>query len=187
MVAVYRSCHDANSTACRSALLSAGIPCFLIGHGLPHAAAAARVPFVIFPDTDMAVSDSFRRSLPPEKFLLSNEWFSPQTVTYGVKLCYFQRLGHDFELAAGGGIRFSDRSVYFCGHYLPLTDSEYLILRLLYHCRGFWFSADEIAASCFENGTGAVTGHVCSINRKARLIKDMPLIETRRIYGYRFR
>jgi len=185
MIAIYSHRHDENSNACRLSLLAAGIPCFLIGPAREHADVAVRVPFVLFPDADHLQSVHFGRKLSFEKILTGVDPFLPDGIADGVKIRYFQRFGHDYEAAAGDGIRFFGREVYFRGHFLCLTDSEYLIIRLLFHSRAAYFSSDEIAAACFEKETGAVSGHVCNINRKARLIMNMPLIETRRSYGYR--
>ena len=81
-----------------------------------------------------------------------------------------------------------DRS-FFLGKGVPLTGTEKLIVRHLVFSPGIYMTAEEIAAYILadpSDGTSSVSTHVWNVNRKARIVTDLPMIETRRTRGYRF-
>ena len=185
MVAIYGQKSDGWIYDWRQALLSAGIPCALVGPPFGFAALADRLIFVLFSSKNDASSIAFQKSLPLEKTLDISPDTSPEALVDFVKLRFFQKFKYDFEYAEGYGIRFTEKRAYFGGHELHLTKTEYRIVRLLFHARGEYFSPEEIIAACFERKGSTVTTHVSNINQKARYMTEMPLIETRRYHGYR--
>ncbi len=185
MIAIYGKKSDHWVYDARDSLLSSGIPCVLFGPEVGFASMAETLPLILFPSQSDAVADSFRKSISQDRVMDALEPVTGTELVEMVKLRYFQKFGHDYEFATGSCVRFSDRRVFFRGHELCLTKTEYRIVRLLFHAQGQYFSAEEIAAACFEGSGSTVSTHASSINRKARYMTEMPLIETRRYHGYR--
>lgn len=185
MVAVYCLKEDAAARHLRDALLSAGIPCALVGLTHGPASIAYKVPFVLFWPSAATYGEGLLRKLPGERILSFSAVGNADTIAMSVSCAYLHRFGEDYISARAVGIRFENERVYFRGHYLPLTATEYRIMRLLFHSRGTYFLAEEIAAACLTDSAGGVAVHVCNINNKARRIALHAVIESKRFSGYR--
>lgn len=92
MVAIYGQKSDGWIYDWRQALLSAGIPCALVGPPFGFAALADRLIFVLFSSKNDASSIAFQKSLPLEKTLDISPDTSPEALVDFVKLRFFQNL-----------------------------------------------------------------------------------------------
>ncbi|MBR6807627.1 MAG: hypothetical protein IKM46_04500 [Clostridia bacterium] len=75
----------------------------------------------------------------------------------------------------------------YVGRFLLLTYTENLILRHISVCKGKWCTAKEIAAYCLpqSNDKHTVAVHVASIVEKSLRISLIPIIVSKRNYGYK--
>ena len=75
----------------------------------------------------------------------------------------------------------------YCGRYLLLTDTENIILRHISLCEGRWCSVKEIMAYCLDDGIDkhTVTVHVSNIVEKSLKRTIVPIIVSKRNYGYK--
>lgn len=185
MVAVYCLQEDASAQVLRDVLLAAGIPCALVGPTHGPASIAYKVPFVLFTPAAETYGEGLRRKLPLERILAFSEMEPAEQAPFALETAYLRRFGADYAISQAAGIRFEAERAYFRGHYLPLTSTEYRILRLLFHSRGTYFAAEEIAAACLADPAGGVAVHICNINNKARRTSLHAVIESRRFSGYR--
>ena len=75
----------------------------------------------------------------------------------------------------------------YCGRYLLLSYTENMILRYISICEGRWCPAEEIIAYCLSEGTDkhSVAVHVSNIIEKSLKRTIVPIIATKRNYGYK--
>ncbi len=185
MVAVYCLRGDAFAQSLRDSFLAVGIPCVLVGPTHGPASVLQKVAFVLFAPSAIEYSEGVRRKLPEERITLLSGEENAESAVKEVERAYLRRFGVNYSCAREDGIRFDAGRVYYRGHYLPLTASEYRIVRFLVHCRKKYCFSEEIAAACLADPEGGVTVHICNINSKSRKITLYPLIECRRYSGYR--
>jgi len=89
-----------------------------------------------------------------------------------------------FSLSVGA----SPDSFLYLGYPLTLPPRAQTLLRFLFHCAPRTVSAPELMAACFPEGTQkatSLTTLVGIVNKRARAISDLPLIESVRGKGYR--
>ncbi len=185
MVAVYCLREDAAAQSLRDALFTAGIPCALVGPTYGPASIVHKVPFVLFAQSAAVFGEGLRRRLPRECLLSMPDTLQASETALMIEAAYLRRFSTDYADARADGIRFVSGDVYFRGHFLPLTAAENRILRLLFHSRGTYFCAEEIAAACLADPGSGVAVHICNINQKARRSALYAVIESRRYSGYR--
>ena len=89
-----------------------------------------------------------------------------------------------FSLSVGA----SPDSFLYLGYPLTLPPRTQTLLRFLFHCAPRTVSAPELMAASFPEGTQkatSLTTLVGIVNKRARAISDLPLIESVRGKGYR--
>lgn len=169
----------------RDALRTADIPAICVGIEFGFADMIERLPLVCFAESASSFADSLMRRVPPDKIVAIPNELSDEEIVLAVKRQLFLRFRQDVETVHERGIRFDGRRVFFRAAELHLTKNEYMIVRLLFHGCGAYFTADEIAAACLADAVGGVSVHICNINAKAKQAHGVPLIETKRYKGYR--
>ena len=185
MVALYCLPKDGFASFLRYEMFARGIPCALVGPTHGPASVLMKVPFVVFTSDALSYGEGVRRRLPPERTLILAGTETAADAVLTVESTYRHCFGVDYAKVWENGIRFEAGRVYYRGHYLPLTASEYRIVRLLFHCRGTYWLPEEISASCLVRPGGGAAVHICNINKKAENITLHTLIESRRYSGYR--
>lgn len=185
MIALCGRRDDIHMLHVRDVLRAADIPAILVGVEFGFADVIGRVPFVCIAESAAIFAQSLRRDVPPEKNVEIPESAGDDEIVSAVQRQFFLRFGSDMETFHERGIRFDGRRVFFRASELHLTKNEYMIVRLLFHGAGAYFSAEEIAAACLADGVGGVAVHICNINAKAKRAHGVPLIETKRYKGYR--
>jgi hypothetical protein len=187
MIALIGTREDTHIYRIRDALREAEIPAIPVGVEFGFEDIIGRMPFVCIAESAAIFAQSLRRDVPPEKIMDIPESFSDDEIVSTVQRQFFLRFGSDMETVHERGIRFDGRRVFFRAAELRLTKNEYMIVRLLFHGGGAYFSAEEIAAACLPDGVGGVAVHICNINVKAKRAHGVPLIETKRYKGYRIK
>ena len=183
MTAVYARTRSEWAESLRRELFDAGIPCALVGPEYGNTTLALRLPFLILSPEDGEMHDTMRQTLPTENILA---WSADVPPVPAIWQAYRRRFGEE-ELRRGG-VRFMRDSVRFRGEPLHLSAHEKRIVFLLTTCADTWFTAEEIAALCLQNGSpSAASVHICHINAKTRQSVQFPMIESRRYKGYRIR
>lgn len=185
MIALCGRNDDVQLYRVREALRAADIPAILVGIEFGFADVTRRVPLVYFAESAEGFAQSLSRRIRAEKVVKIPESATDGEIVCAVKRQFFLRFGSDMETVHERGIRFDGRRVFFRAAEMHLTKNEYLIVRLLFHGDGAYFTSDEIAAACLADGTGGVAVHICNINAKARRAHGVPLIGTKRYKGYR--
>lgn len=171
----------------RDILRAADIPAICIGIEFGFADVIDRVPLVYFAESAELFADALVRRIPAEKQVIISENTTDEEIVSAVKRQFFLRFGNDMETLHERGIRFDGRRVFFRASEMHLTKNEYMIVRLLFHGNGAYFSAEEIAAACLSDAVGGVAVHICNINAKAKYAHGVALIETKRYKGYRIK
>ena len=168
MIALCGRADDSFMTRVREVLRAVDIPAIKVGVELGFADVIARVPLVFFSASADAFAASLVRTVPREKILHISDGLSDGEIVDAVKHALFHRLGTDVERVHMDGVRFDGQRVFFRATELHLTKIERLIVRLLLHGEGAYFTAEEIAAACLADSVGGVSVHVSNVNAKAK-------------------
>lgn len=187
MIALCGRRDDLHLHRVRDALRTADIPAICVGIEFGFSDVIDRVPLVCFAESASLFADSLARRVPLDKTVVIPHVASDEEIVTLVKRQFFLRFRQDMETVHERGVRFDGRRVFFRAAELHLTKNEYMIVRLLFHGNGAYFTADEIAAACLANGVGGIAVHICNINAKAKRAHGVPLIETKRYKGYRIK
>ncbi len=185
MIALCGRKDDTHIYHVRDVLREADIPAILVWIDFGFTDMIDRVPLVYFAQSSAVFASSLSRCVPPQKSVDVSESATDTEIVSAVKHRFFLRFGCDMEALHERGVRFDGRRVYFRAMDLHLTKTESLIVRLLFHGNGAYFTGEEIAAACLKSGKGGVAVHICNINEKAKYAHGVPLIETKRYKGYR--
>lgn len=185
MIAIYCLQDEPLPIQIREILFEMGIPAVRIGPECGNVSIAGKVPFVFFTKAALPFGKSVSSRLPSENVRILTGDEEPMEIVSSLRAEYFRRFGQNIDEARGGGFSFAGRQVSFRGHPVRLTNSEYRILRLLFHSRCVFFTAEEIGAACLSAPLGSPRVHICNMNGKSRRVLGRPMIETRRYEGYR--
>ncbi len=185
MIAIYCLQSEEEQASVRQNLLLEGIPAVLCGPDRENNSMIEKMPFVYFTKAALVFGRRLKEKLSPASLIELSEDASPLSLVAAVQNAYRYQSGQDYWEGFAKNIRFFGWDVFYRGSLMGFTQSEYRILRLLFHSRDVYFTAEEIEAACLVAKLGSASVHICNMNRKARDATGRPIVETKRYKGYR--